>query len=116
MTVVWRAKRSLWYNWQPEYLQERQCTTVNSMTSSVSPKGQVTIPQPIRERLGIKPRDRVVFRLEGNAVRIEPVKSWLADSFQSVPALDPPRSWTEIEEIAHGEHARHAAREGLDEA
>jgi AbrB family looped-hinge helix DNA binding protein len=33
---------------------------MSEFTSSVSPKGQVTLPQKFRERLGIKPRDRVV--------------------------------------------------------
>jgi AbrB family looped-hinge helix DNA binding protein len=86
------------------------------MMSSVSPKGQVTIPQQIRERLGIKPKDRVIFRLEGNTVRIEPIKSFVDDYYQSVPALNPPRSWKEIEEIAHEDHALHVASEGLDDA
>lgn len=87
-----------------------------NMMSSVSPKGQVTIPQEIRERLGLKPKDRVVFRLEGNSVRIEPLKSFVEDYYQSVPALTPSRSWKEIEEIAHEDHALHVAVEGLDDA
>ena len=34
------------------------------MESSVSPKGQVTIPVEIRRLLGVKPKDKVVFRVE----------------------------------------------------
>jgi AbrB family looped-hinge helix DNA binding protein len=88
---------------------------MSSMMSRVSPKGQVTIPQEIRERLGIKPKDRVIFRIEGNTVRIEPVTSFVEDYYQSVPALNPPRSWKEIKEIAHEDHALHVASEGLDD-
>lgn len=84
------------------------------MTSSMSQKGQVTIPAEIRERLGLKPKDRVRFRVDGDIVLIEPYRSRLAAFYQSVPALDPPRSWKEIEEIARDEHAEYAAREGLD--
>jgi hypothetical protein len=34
--------------------------------------------------------------------------------FQIIPALNPPRDWKEIEEIAHEDHALHVAREGLE--
>jgi AbrB family looped-hinge helix DNA binding protein len=37
---------------------------------TVTTKGQVTIPQDIRERLGLQPGTRVVFDVVGNGVRI----------------------------------------------
>ncbi len=42
------------------------------MTGKVGPKGQVVIPKPIRERLGLNPGDEVVFIPEPGGVRIEP--------------------------------------------
>ncbi len=33
--------------------------------SSVSPKGQITIPSEIRKRFGIKPKDELAFEVEG---------------------------------------------------
>jgi AbrB family looped-hinge helix DNA binding protein len=36
----------------------------------VTSKGQVTIPQAIRERLGIQPGTEVAFEVEGDAIRI----------------------------------------------
>ena len=36
----------------------------------ITTKGQVTIPQEIRERLGLLPRSEVVFELDGDSVRI----------------------------------------------
>jgi AbrB family looped-hinge helix DNA binding protein len=36
----------------------------------VTSKGQVTIPQPIREQLGIQPGTEVGFEVEGDAIRI----------------------------------------------
>ena len=36
----------------------------------VTSKGQVTIPQAIRERLGLLPETEVVFEVTGNAVRL----------------------------------------------
>ena len=81
--------------------------------SSVSPKGQITLPAEIRKALGIKPKDRVAIWLEDGQVHIRPVPK-LMDYFQTVPALASQRSWKEIEAIAHEEHAQHAATEGLE--
>jgi AbrB family looped-hinge helix DNA binding protein len=36
----------------------------------ITSKGQVTIPQDIRDRFGFLPETEVEFRVEGNAVRI----------------------------------------------
>jgi AbrB family looped-hinge helix DNA binding protein len=36
----------------------------------ITSKGQVTIPQEIRDRLGFLPETEVEFRVEGNAVRL----------------------------------------------
>ncbi len=40
------------------------------MTYKVGPKGQVVIPKPIRDRLGISPGDEVVVEQDGREVRI----------------------------------------------
>ena len=44
-------------------------------TSVVSTKGQVTIPQEIRVRLGLKEGDRVEFITEGEKTVIRPARS-----------------------------------------
>jgi AbrB family looped-hinge helix DNA binding protein len=41
----------------------------------VTSKGQVTIPQDIRKRLGIKPGTEVEFRLDGDGARLERARS-----------------------------------------
>jgi AbrB family looped-hinge helix DNA binding protein len=40
----------------------------------VTTKGQVTIPQEIRERLGLKPGAEVEFTIDGKGARMVPVK------------------------------------------
>lgn len=37
-------------------------------------KGQVTIPQAIREHLGLLPRTEVEFEVDGDAVRLRPAR------------------------------------------
>jgi AbrB family looped-hinge helix DNA binding protein len=37
-------------------------------------KGQVTIPQEIRERLGLLPQTEVEFEIDGDAVKIRPAR------------------------------------------
>jgi AbrB family looped-hinge helix DNA binding protein len=40
----------------------------------ITSKGQVTIPQDIRDRFGFLPETEVEFRVEGNAVRLVKIK------------------------------------------
>jgi AbrB family looped-hinge helix DNA binding protein len=44
------------------------------MTSRVGPKGQVVIPKPLRDLLGIVPGDEVDFVLDDDAVRVARVR------------------------------------------
>ena len=54
------------------------------MISTVTTKGQVTIPKRIREAAGIRPHDRVDFIQEGNKILLVPVRT-LLDMRGSVP-------------------------------
>ncbi|MBK1632590.1 AbrB family transcriptional regulator [Thiohalocapsa halophila] len=44
-------------------------------TVTVSDKGQVVIPAVIRRRLGLVPGSKLDFALEGDSIRIRPLKS-----------------------------------------
>jgi AbrB family looped-hinge helix DNA binding protein len=52
--------------------------------SSLTSKGQVTIPASIRKALGLKPGEKVTFRLEHGAVRIQPARASVIDSYATV--------------------------------
>ena len=84
--------------------------------SSVSPKGQVTLPVEVRRRWGIKPRDRVTFLVEDGSVTLVPAQSPLDESYGAVPPLKPALSVEEMTEIAAEEHALEVARKGISES
>jgi len=44
-------------------------------TVTVSDKGQVVIPIAIRRRLGLGPGSKLDFELEGDSIRVRPLKS-----------------------------------------
>ena len=46
-----------------------------SKSSTISSKGQITVPQEIRKRLGVEPGDRVEFVIEGDQTVIRPFRS-----------------------------------------
>ncbi|WP_295888835.1 AbrB/MazE/SpoVT family DNA-binding domain-containing protein [uncultured Thiohalocapsa sp.] len=44
-------------------------------TVTVSDKGQVVIPAAIRRRLGLVPGSKLDFEMEGDSIRVRPLKS-----------------------------------------
>jgi AbrB family looped-hinge helix DNA binding protein len=82
-------------------------------TSSISPKGQITLPGEIRKRLRLKAKDKVAIRLEDDRIVVTPTVDSFRAAYRSVPALKKPRTDREMTEIAAEEHAREAAQEGL---
>lgn len=55
------------------------------LESRLSEKGQVTIPQEVRMRLGLKPHDRVCFEFDGENVLVKPAPSRLSRWFGAFP-------------------------------
>lgn len=41
----------------------------------ITSKGQITIPQKIRQALGVKSGDRLVFEKRGNGIRVRPLRT-----------------------------------------
>jgi AbrB family looped-hinge helix DNA binding protein len=88
---------------------------MEQMYSSVSSKGQITVPLKIRRMLGLRAKDQVRFRVVGDQVVLTRVESKIAKHAQSIPALTESMDVDEAIAIAMEEHAEHVAREGLDE-
>ena len=50
-------------------------------TSTVTTKGQVTIPSKLRKALGLSPGRKVTFHLENGKITLEPVRDDITDAF-----------------------------------
>lgn len=66
-------------------------TSITSMimreiTSTITSKGQSTIPAEVRRRLGVSPHDQIVFVIEGDSVSLRPARHSFASVRGSVPA------------------------------
>jgi AbrB family looped-hinge helix DNA binding protein len=66
--------------------------------SEIDESGQVLIPLPVRQELGLEPTDQVEFEVENGRAVLRPVRASIFDFFMSIPALDPPISDDDMEE------------------
>ncbi len=79
--------------------------------STITSKGQVTIPAAVRRALGVDTADKLVFRIVGGKVEIEPLPMSLDDAFGSVKPLNTPEDFAEIDRIAKEEReAKYVSR------
>lgn len=81
-----------------------QSDAYHEYESSVSPKGQITLPNQTRKQLGINARDKVTIKVfEDGRMIIEPQKSTIYSHYRTAPALPQPLSIEEMREIAYTE-------------
>ncbi len=79
--------------------------------TSVTEKGQVTIPQEIRRIMGLQPRDKVRFEVDGDVIKISRASSKLLQWFGSVTPRNKPEDFQKIRE----EFEKGVAEEGASE-
>jgi AbrB family looped-hinge helix DNA binding protein len=72
--------------------------------SALTRKGQVTIPKSIRDRLGLKPSDKVEFEIVNDEVRLRKAGFVLEDLVGILPPLGVPVE--ELTALAKEERAR----------
>ena len=63
--------------------------------SKITSKGQVTVPKKIRDELGVKPRDFILFIKQGSHIVIKPAKT-LLDLKGSIKTNKKIRDWEEV--------------------
>ena len=79
--------------------------------SSVSPKGQITLPLEIRRELGIEPKDTVEITLRDGTVQVRPAVSRIRKHYGAAGPLKEPLGWKDVERIAAEDAALNAASE-----
>ena len=70
-------------------------------------RGQVTLPAPVRRMLGIKPKEKVTFEIDGDEIRIVPPRFTVATVRGSVPPLKKPKGLEEMYQEAGDAYAQH---------
>jgi len=65
------------------------------MRSTITSKGQTTIPNQIRKQMDLKPGDGLVYRIEGNEILVRPVKGNLLDAYGTVKPKQRPEDFAE---------------------
>ena len=72
---------------RPVRLPGHHGVILTGMTHKVGAKGQVVIPKAIRDRIGIRPGDHVIFDAEGEGVRIRRADRVEATQAERIKAL-----------------------------
>jgi AbrB family looped-hinge helix DNA binding protein len=64
--------------------------------STLTRKGQVTIPKPLRDRLGLQLGDRISFQLRGEEIVLKPVHRTILDVEGSVQPKNRPEDFAAV--------------------
>ncbi|MDQ3226628.1 MAG: AbrB family transcriptional regulator [Chloroflexota bacterium] len=84
---------------------------IREFVTTITKRGQVTIPAEVRRLLGAKPRDKFAFRIEHGAVRLIPVEYSLETVFGSVTPNKRPEDFAERARSAKEEKVEQTLRE-----
>jgi len=75
---------------------------MNEIITTITQRGQVTIPVEVRRTLGLKPRGKVAFTIEGNQVRLAPATFTLESAYGSVKPSQKPEDFDEVSRSVKG--------------
>lgn len=80
-----------------------QNTSSKQLVTTLSSKGQITIPIEVRKHLRLDTSDKVAFIIDSNgAVQVKPAKYPDIESLRGIAGkLKKPLPWKEVERIAH---------------
>ena len=79
---------------------------MKEIVTTMTQRGQVTVPAEVRRLLGLKPRDKVAFEIEDGEVRITPAAYTLESAFGSVKPLGGKTDFKAISRAARDEKAK----------
>jgi bifunctional DNA-binding transcriptional regulator/antitoxin component of YhaV-PrlF toxin-antitoxin module len=84
------------------------------ISSTISKRGQTTLPKEIQDALGAKPGQKLVYKIHKDSVQIQ-IHPGVMDSFGSLkkPGGLSNTAWNDVRQTVRDEWADHAAKEGL---
>ena len=82
---------------------------MKELTTTMTQRGQVTVPAEVRRLLGLKPRDKVAFSIENDRVQILPARFTLESAFGSVKPIKGTEDFKAIIREARDEKLRREA-------
>jgi len=85
---------------------------VGMLESTITRKGQVTIPKAIRDRLGVKEGEKVFFVMRGEDVVLKVVKGTILDLRGSVRPSEHPEDFEKIRRSVKQAVAKKMVRHG----
>ena len=81
------------------------------MEATINSRGQVTLPKPIRDRLGLKAGDRIAFTIEDDGrLVVTPLTGSVMDLAGMLPRPAAPLTQEEIDRVIAHEAVRRALR------
>lgn len=80
------------------------------LTSTVTSKGQTTLPRRLREALGLKPRDRILYELADGRAVLRPLKGDVFGLRGSVRPRQRPEDFRAARRTVQRKVARAAAK------
>ncbi|MCL5961191.1 MAG: AbrB/MazE/SpoVT family DNA-binding domain-containing protein [Chloroflexi bacterium] len=85
---------------------------MRKLETTLTQKGQVTIPAEIRSLLGLKPHDKVRFEIEGDVVKLRPAPSKIVRWYGAVTPKKKPEDFRKLREEFERGVAEEADAEG----
>ena len=84
---------------------------MKEIVTTMTQKGQVTIPVEIRNLLGLKAKDKVAFSIDKDNIRLAPAKYTLENVYGVVKPLNKPEDFKKLKQIALKEHVKKVIEE-----
>lgn len=81
------------------------------IATTMTKKGQVTIPKEIRDMLGLKEHDRIVFALKDGEINMKPLRGSVLDLRGSVKPKKRPEDFDQVRAETMRARAKKAAEE-----
>jgi AbrB family looped-hinge helix DNA binding protein len=79
---------------------------MREIVTSLTQRGQVTVPAEVRRLLGLKSRDKVAFAIDNDQVRLVPATFTLESAYGSVKPRNRPEDFKALSRVAGEERAR----------